>query len=80
MSVDLKPETERLVREELSHGHFESVDEIIILGIRARAIEGAHENVEPPKESFAQFLRRSPLFGSGLNIQRDPDPGRDVTL
>jgi len=27
MTINLKPETERLVREELQNGHFRSVDE-----------------------------------------------------
>jgi Arc/MetJ-type ribon-helix-helix transcriptional regulator len=36
MNIQLNPETERLVREELESGHFHSVDEIIVQGIRAR--------------------------------------------
>src|SRR5205809_6509609 len=34
MTVGLKPETEQLVREELSSGHFRSVDEMIVEGAR----------------------------------------------
>jgi hypothetical protein len=29
MSVELKPETELLVREEIKNGHFHTVDELI---------------------------------------------------
>ncbi len=36
MTVDLKPETERMLQQELASGHFESVDEIIIRGIQRR--------------------------------------------
>jgi hypothetical protein len=36
MVLELKPETERLLREELSKGHFESIDEIILRGINTR--------------------------------------------
>lgn len=36
MNIQLNPETGRLVREELESGHFHSVDEIIVQGIRAR--------------------------------------------
>ncbi len=36
MTITLKPETERLVQEELQSGHFHNVDEIIVEGVHAR--------------------------------------------
>jgi Arc/MetJ-type ribon-helix-helix transcriptional regulator len=35
MSIDLKPETERLVQEEIRNGHFRNIDELILEGVRA---------------------------------------------
>lgn len=35
MNIDIAPETERLVREELSSGHFKSVDELILSSVQA---------------------------------------------
>ena len=35
MSIDINPETERLVREEIRGGHFRSVDELIVSGVHA---------------------------------------------
>jgi hypothetical protein len=35
MNIDITPETERIVREELGLGHFRSVDELILFGVRA---------------------------------------------
>jgi Arc/MetJ-type ribon-helix-helix transcriptional regulator len=35
MHIDIAPETERLVREEISRGHFRSADELIKAGIKA---------------------------------------------
>lgn len=35
MSIDINPETERVVREELGQGHFRSVDELILFGVQA---------------------------------------------
>ncbi len=35
MTINLKPETERLVQEEIHSGHFHSVDELIVEGVRA---------------------------------------------
>ena len=35
MSLDIKPETERLVLEEIRRGHFRSADELIVSGVKA---------------------------------------------
>lgn len=35
MTINVKPETERLVQEEIQSGHFRSVDEIIVEGVQA---------------------------------------------
>ncbi len=35
MSIELKPETERLVQEEIRSGHFQNIDELIVEGVRA---------------------------------------------
>jgi Arc/MetJ-type ribon-helix-helix transcriptional regulator len=35
VTVQLKPETEQLVQEEISSGHFHSVDELIVQGVHA---------------------------------------------
>lgn len=35
MTIDIKPETERVVRKELRDGHFRSVDELILSGVQA---------------------------------------------
>jgi hypothetical protein len=31
-------------------------------------------------QSFVEFLRSSPLFGSGIDLTRDPDPPDDEPL
>jgi Arc/MetJ-type ribon-helix-helix transcriptional regulator len=43
MTIEIKPETERLVRSELENGHFESIDELIVKGIHA-----LHDGEEHP--------------------------------
>ncbi len=35
MTVELKPETEKPVQEEIRRGHFHSVDEVIVRGVDA---------------------------------------------
>ena len=73
MQIDIAPETERLVREQISSGQFRTVDELIKAGVEALREKNA------PK-SLAQFFRESPLVGLELHFERDPDTGRDITL
>jgi len=72
MSINLNPETERLVKEELRNGNFHSVDEIILHGIRAK-----HEKrADPPAvldrnrtvERALDFAKRRaiPLRGASI--------------
>ena len=32
------------------------------------------------RESLVEVFRKSPLYGSGITFERDPDVGRDVEL
>jgi Arc/MetJ-type ribon-helix-helix transcriptional regulator len=61
MTIDIKPETERLVREELQRGHFRSVDEIIVQGVEARREK--QTQLEPVKGPRS-VVRRIPVQGS----------------
>jgi len=36
MLIELKPETETLVQQELQNGNFHTIDEMIVEGVRAR--------------------------------------------
>ena len=82
MSIDINPETERLVREEISSGHFRSVDDLIVSGVHAwREKHSSTAALAPaPKKSLLQFFRESPLVGLELEFERDKDTGRDITL
>ena len=73
MHIDSAPETERLVREEMSSGHFRSVDGLIEAGVEALREKNA------PK-SLVRFFRESPLVGLELHFERDHDTGRDIAL
>jgi hypothetical protein len=35
---------------------------------------------EPRKQNLSEFLMNSPLAGSGINLERDKDTGRDIEL
>jgi len=35
---------------------------------------------EPGKQTLSEFFMNSPLAGSGINLERDKDTGRDIEL
>ena len=81
MSIEIKPETERLIQEEIQKGHFHSVDEIIVEGVHARRQKHGGKAVTSQKRTtLSEFLLNSPLAGAELNLERDKDPGRTVKL
>ncbi len=85
MTIEIKPETKRLVQEELQNGHFRSVDEIIVQGVRARRATdprqpSAKRQRPPGKKSLAQLSAESPFKGLDMDFERDADYGRDIAL
>lgn len=77
MPIQLKPETERLVEQELAAGRFQSVDEIIQQGIRAR--EDESERWTKHREAIEWTLdfaknRAQPL--NGIEIKDLLEEGR----
>ena len=79
MTIDIRPETEQLVREEIRNGHFQSVDDLIVSGVRAWREKHPASAAIPP-QPLSEFFRQSPLVGLELNLERDRDPGRDLSL
>ena len=82
--IELKPETEELVREEIRRGHFHSVDELIVEGVRAWREKRQRETVSgavcQPRKNLADFLLESPFAGSELQIERQKDCSRVVDM
>ena len=82
--IELKPETEELVREEIRRGHFHSVDELIVEGVRAWREKRQRETVSgavcQPRKNLADFLLESPFAGSELQIERQKDWSRVVDM
>jgi hypothetical protein len=73
--VELKPETEQLVEEELRRGHFHSVDEVIAEGAvphRSRPFDAA-EHPTADRKTIYELLTQSPFAGSDLQIERQKD-------
>jgi len=54
-------------------------DKEAVVMLPAEDYERLTARAKQPK-SFVQFLRESPLMGSGINLERELDYGRDVEL
>jgi len=84
MTVQLKPETEQLVREEIRSGHVDSVDELIVHGVHAlrEKSKRAQATVPPsePRKRLYDLLTQPPFAGSELNLERQKDYPRPVDL
>lgn len=82
--MELKPETERLVQEEIRRGHFHSVDEVIVQGVYALREKSnvAQATVAPPmpRKTLYDLLTQLPFAGSELNLERLEDCPRPVDL
>ena len=80
--MELNPEIERWVQEEIHRGHFHSAEEAIEQAVSALRDKSPLERppVRKPKKNFAQFLLDSPLPGSGLKLERQKDNLRPLDL
>ena len=82
LTIELKPEQERIIREEIRNGHFRSPEEVLDHALAALREKNPSLASEPKKlrKNLAQFLMESPLAGSGLSFEKDKDQGRDIEL
>ena len=79
MPIQLSPESERLVEQEIASGRFQSVDEIIEQGIRARDGEAEAERWRKHREAIEWIRdfaknRAQPL--NGITIKELIEEGR----
>jgi len=79
MTIDLKPEQERVIQAEIANGHFRSPEEVLDHALAALDMQQKHETTAPPK-NLAQFLMESPLAGAELMLERQKDYGRPIDL
>ena len=75
MTVELKPETERLVQEEIRRGRFHSVDEAIEQAFSAlrEKQQAEHSTVPRPRKRIYDLLTQPPFAGSELQLERQDD-------
>jgi putative addiction module CopG family antidote len=80
MTINLKPEQEKIIRAEIESGHFRSADEVLDHALAALQEKDHEGKAPPPRKNLAQFLMESPFAGAELNLERQKDVGRPLDL
>ncbi len=71
ITIEIKPELEaELAAQAAAKG----------MDVSAYAASLLEQAAQPRKQTLSEFLMNSPLAGSGINLERDKDTGRDVSL
>ena len=79
MTIDLKPEQERIVQAEIASGRFRSPEEVLDHAL-ATLQKKDHRKATVPQKNLAQFLMESPFAGAELDLERQKDFGRPIDL
>jgi Arc/MetJ-type ribon-helix-helix transcriptional regulator len=80
MTIDLKPEQERIIQAEIARGHFRNAEEVLDHALAALQEKEHKDEARAPQRNLAQFLMESPLAGAELNLERQKDYGRPIDL
>ena len=78
MNIDVAPETARLLREEISSGHFQTVDELIKASVEAWREKNslpADAPLHTKADNLSDLLLNSPFAGAALDLERFQDCG-----
>jgi Arc/MetJ-type ribon-helix-helix transcriptional regulator len=80
MTINLKPEQERIIQAEIASGHFRTPDEVLDHALAALQEKEHSRKARAPRKNLAQFLMESPLAGAELNMERQKDYRRPIDL
>ena len=74
MTIQLNPEQERIIQEEIQSGHFHTPEEVL-----DHALAALRERSRQP-QNLVQFFRESPFVGMEMKFERSQDTGRKLEL
>lgn len=82
MTIQLNPEQERMIQEEIRRGHFHSPGEVVdyaLAALREKGKASGQTQILPCK-SLVDVLSTPPFAGSELNLDRQGDLPRPIDL
>ncbi len=77
MVIEIQPETERLIREEIERGHFATVDEIIVTGVRTRRLISSPAKTRAEAVAHIRAIRQRNVLPPDATNRGWIDEGRD---
>ncbi|MBV8904053.1 MAG: type II toxin-antitoxin system ParD family antitoxin [Acidobacteriia bacterium] len=80
MTIELKPEQERIIQAEIASGRFRNAEEVLDHALAMLQQKEQRPRSAAPQKNLAQFLMESPLAGAELNLERQKDFGRQIDL
>lgn len=81
MTIQLKPEQERIIQEEIRSGHFRNADEVLDHALAALREKEPHARPQPPpRKRLVDVLSQPPFAGSELNLERQKDYPKPLEL
>jgi len=82
MHIDIAPETAQLVREEISSGLVQSVDELIKAGVEALREKTGQTaaRLRTNADNLSDLLLNSPFAGAALDLSRSQDLPRRIDI
>jgi hypothetical protein len=80
MTIHPRPDQEAKIQEAIHAGLIKTAEEVIDAGLEHLRERSTPPATESKRESLVEFLRRSPLVGIELNLERNKDTGRDIDL
>jgi hypothetical protein len=80
MTIELKPEQERILQEALRQGRFQTVEQALDEALQSIAPFKTGGKPDPSRKSLLQFFRESPFVGMEMKFERSSNTGRKIEL
>ena len=82
MTIQLKPEQERIIQEEIQSGHFRDVNELLTKALDALQEKGGSviRRLPHPGENLVDVCAAARGLADDLELSRNPSTGRLVDL
>jgi hypothetical protein len=82
MNIEIhQPRLEALIQQHMASGQFRSVEDLLLQRLEPAPAAIQDDPAErAPKQNLDEFLKQSPLWGSGLVVERQKDFPRPVEL
>ena len=75
MTIQIKPEQERVIGQAIEAGLIETADQAIEVGVGSirQRLEGRHDAFAAPAGNLAALFANSPFAGLNIDFERDDD-------